>query len=462
MSSENSNINENEGEKVETFHPDDEKKSQPLTPEEKEERRENIIVTIILWLTMAGLFISAIGIVWAIKDLFTTTGWQEFLLLSIQTQIFIIGLILLGIFFLTLFLVVLFRRGKRSMQSTLFKEKHEELSKDETYLPAKVITAGTLICIFTIFLGLVIAIIGLFLNGGEGEDPLNFWTFLTGLSGGARILLIGGSILVLDGLFYGFVYTWVNGQWIVISQILKYNTKVEEKYPFEDNQKIVGKVMFGIIVAEILMIVVGIIWAIIDAAFLDYGTTFRSYPVGIQISFYGIFGALLFSTLIFSMFFYKRGNNLILTALFVQLSPKDVEKDNTAAKVITIGFLISISMMVIGLIIWLLTIIIKAVAQSDTNNIFATLAGMSGGLALLSYSVIAEIFTILGLLFTFFLHNGYSWTMDKIIKIEKSLDEGLETGKKKADEKKEEKKRLRKLKKEEKKQEKKAKKEKKE
>ena len=200
------------------------------------------------------------------------------------------------------------------------------------------------------------------------------------------------------------------------------------------------------------MIVVGIIWAIIDAAFSDYGTTFRNYPVGIQISFYGIFGALLFTTLIFSMFFYKRGNNLILTALFVQISPKDIEKENITAKIITIGILVSISLMVLGLIIWILSLIIYAVTE-NTGNIFTTLAGMSGGLALLSYSVIAEIFTILALSFTFFLHNGYSFTMDKIIKMEESLDDGLDSGKKKSDERKEEKKRLRKLRKEEKKRE---------
>ena len=44
MINENSNINENEGKKVE--------KSQLLTPEEKEERKENLIVTIILWMSL--------------------------------------------------------------------------------------------------------------------------------------------------------------------------------------------------------------------------------------------------------------------------------------------------------------------------------------------------------------------------------------------------------------------------
>ena len=78
--------NENEGEKVEN------EKSQPLTTEEKEERRENFMVTIILCLTTIGLFISVIGIIWRIKDLFTETGLADFMLLALQTQIFIIGL----------------------------------------------------------------------------------------------------------------------------------------------------------------------------------------------------------------------------------------------------------------------------------------------------------------------------------------------------------------------------------
>ena len=112
--------------------------------------------------------------------------------------------------------------------------------------------------------------------------------------------------------------------------------------------------------------------------------------------------------------------------------------------------------MAVGLIIWVLSLAVGG------TNIFITLSEMSGGLALLSYSVIAVVFTILALLFTFFFNNGYSFTMDKIIKIEKSLDDGMESGKKKTDERKEEKKRLRKLKKEAKKKEKEAKKEKKE
>lgn len=441
--------NQNEEKKVEN--------SEPLTPEEKEERNENIIVITILWLTTIGLFISVIGVIWRIKDLFTEEGWELFLSLSIQTQIFIVGLILLGTFFLTLFLVVLFRRGKRSMHNMLFKEKYDEMSKDETYMPAKIITAGTLLCIFTIFLGLIIAIIGFFVNGGEGDDPLNLWGWFDGLTGGSQILLIGGSILTLDALLYSGIYTWENGQWVVINRILKYNKAVEDKYTFEKNKKIMGNITFVIVIAEILMIVVGIIWAVIDAAFLNYGDTFRNYPIGIQISFYGIFGALLFTTLIFSMFFYKRGNNLILKALFVQVSPKDIEKDNITAKVITIGILISLSLMVIGLIIWIISLIL-----GGTGNIFTTLAGMSGGLALLSYSVIAEVFTILTLLFTFFLHNGYSFTMDKIIRMEQSLDDGFDSGKKKTDERKEERKRLKEMKKEEKKKEKEAKKKEKE
>jgi hypothetical protein len=440
--------NENEEKKIE--------KSETLTPEQKEERRENFMVTIILWLTTIGLFVSVIGVIWRIKDLFTEEGWELFLTLSIQTQIFIVGLILLGTFFLTLFLVVLYRRGKRSMHNMLFKEKYDELSKDETYMPAKIITAGTLLCIFAIFLGLVIALIGFFLNQGEGEDPLNLWGFFDGLTGGSQILLVGGAILTLDALLYSGIYTWENGQWVVINKILKYNKSVEDKYTFEKNQKIIGNITFVIAIFEILMIVVGIIWAIIDATFLNYGDTFRNYPIGIQISFYGIFGALLFTTLIFSMFFYKRGNNLILKALFIQVTPKDIEKDNSTAKIITIGILISISLMVIGLIIWIISLIL-----GGTGNIFTTLAGMSGGLALLSYSVIAEVFTILTLLFTFFLHNGYGFTIDKIIRMERSLDDGLDSGKKRTDERKEEKKRLKQLKKEEKKKEKEAKKEKK-
>ena len=104
-------------------------------PLEKNGQTERIIVNSILYMTVIGIFIVVIGIFWAIGDLFSEDKLQLFLDASIQTQIFTIGLILLGIFFLSLFLVIFFKRGKNSVQTALFKDKPKsEMKEEEEYI----------------------------------------------------------------------------------------------------------------------------------------------------------------------------------------------------------------------------------------------------------------------------------------------------------------------------------------
>ncbi|MCF2139385.1 MAG: hypothetical protein K9W44_04950 [Candidatus Lokiarchaeota archaeon] len=414
-----------------------------LTPSEREELIQSIIVKTILWMTIIGIFITAIGLVWAIGDLFSTDKFNQFLQLSLQTKLFIIGLVLLGILFLVLFLVVFYKRGSRNLQKSLFKPvKPSTSAKDEAYEIAKYIAAGTLIAVFLIFTGLIIALIE-FLFGKF--TPNSIPDFLTELTGGSITLIIGLIILLFDGLVYSMVFIWQNGHNWVIESILAYNERVESTYEFTSKQQLTGKIIFGLIVFELIGVVFGVVWAIIESITGDWGSQFREYPVGVQISFYGIFAALFFGTMVFSMFFYKRGNNLIMISLFVQYHPKDIEKENTSAKVITIGILLAISLITIGLIIWLVSLIVNVTSGGGEGNIFTILAGLSSGLTLLAYSGLIGVFTILGLLFSYFLHNGYFFTLEKILLLEEKIDSGLDEGiskskeKKKKKEKKEEK-----------------------
>jgi hypothetical protein len=245
------------------------------------------------------------------------------------------------------------------------------------------------------------------------------------MKGGLRIISVASIILILDALIYGFVYVWMNGQWLVINKILAVNKDIGGKYEYKKGEEISGKIVFAIVVTEICMIIFGIIWAVIDAIALNWSETFKSYKIGYQISFYGIFGSLLFATLVGAMFLYKRGLNVIMIALFVQLSPRK-ERRNSMAKVITIGILVGIIFIVFGLAIWVITLIAEALSGETGDNLFQILANLSGGLGLLAYGLIAFIFTGLALVFSFFLHNGYAFTMDKILKIEEKIDEGLD------------------------------------
>ncbi len=221
-------------------------------PLEKNEQIETIIVKTILYLTVIGIFIIVIGIVWAIGDLFATDKFEQWLAASIQTKIFTIGLILLGIFFLSLFLVIFFKRGKNSVRNALFKDKPKsEMKEEEEYFLAKFITAGGLISVLLVILGLIIALIQYLLPGNALNDPLGIVTFLSGLTGGSAAIAVGFSVLLFDFLIYGFIYIWLNGQWVVINKILLSNKQFQEAHTFTKNEKIVGRVIFGLIVAEL-------------------------------------------------------------------------------------------------------------------------------------------------------------------------------------------------------------------
>ncbi|MHA1675517.1 MAG: hypothetical protein ACTSYI_18040 [Promethearchaeota archaeon] len=404
------------------------------TPTERDKMIQNIIVKSILWMTTIGIFVTTIGAVWAIGDLFSTDKLALFIDLSFQSKLFVIGFVLLGIFFLVLFLVVFYKRGRRNIQKNLFKEYPEDArSGDEAYQIAKYIAAGALIAVFLIFTGLIIALFE-FLFGNFAFDNIpDFWKDLTG---GTYILVISLIFLLFVGLVYSMIFIWQNGHKWVIDSILIYNEKIRDKHDFTKNQQTVGKVLFALIVAELIGIVFGVVWAIIESFTGDWGALFRDYPIGIQISFYGIFAALFFGTMVFSMFFYKRGNNLIMTSLFVQYQPKGAKKDNMSAKVITIGILVAILLIFGGLIIWLVSLLIDVLSAGAGTNLFIILADLSSGLTLLAYSTLIGIFTILALLFSYFFHNGYFFTLEKIMALEDKIDSDLDEGVAKAEERK--------------------------
>ena len=416
----------------------DETTKSPLLSAEKAEVAKNVIVKSILWITMVGLFVTVIGGIWAIGDIFSQQKFSSFIDLEIQSQLFITGLILLGIFFLVLFLVVLYKRGKTNLMESLFKEAPEkEVKSADEYLPAKLITGGALISFFAIFVGLIVAFLTFIFDKTVFADELGFWSIMGDLTGGSTVLMIGIIVLILDGLIFGMIYIWQNGYYLLINKILRYNQKVNEIHDFSKNERITGKIVFGIIVVILVGIVFGIVWSIIESFSGDWGTTFRTYVFGIQLSFYGFFSSLAFGTLISAMFVYKWGNNVIMKAIFIQYTPKSTDKDNLPAKILAVGILVAIVLLASSLIIWVITLIVDAVSSGTTDNIFASLAALSGGLALLAYSLITELFVILILFFIFFLHNGYAFTLLKIMKTESIIDSGLEESKIRAQKKKE-------------------------
>ncbi len=415
-----------------------ENKEKPkMSPEEKEQLYKDITVKTILGIYVTGLFVTIVGVIWAIKDAFTTGAWEAFQDLAIQTKLFVMGLVLVIGFFLVLFLVVLYKRGKTSLAEKLFKEIPELDKKDkEEYMLAKFITVGGLLSFFLIFLGFVINIISLIFSNNDDEG---FFSFMANWPGGPRILIAGILILFMNALLYALIYIWQNGYHIIVNKILKYNKKVKGNQYFEQNEQLIGKIVFLTIVGILIGMVLGVLWIIIDMISSDFGTYFRGdLAFGSQISIIGIIATFIFIALIVTMFFYKSGNKFIMTALFEQYKPKDMDEENSSAKWLAGGILVAVTLIIISLLIWFISAMVTAIAASG-ETIFTILAAQTNGAALFAYCLTVEIFILLGLLFSFFLHNGYAFTYVRLIKAEKLLDDTLtkvETKKKEKKEKK--------------------------
>ena len=408
-----------------------------LSAAEAEKRREDLVGSSFLGLIVISFGIILVGAIWAIKDLFTTDAFAGFLELSPQTKIFIVGLFLIGILMLSIFLLVLYRRGKDSIMDALFKDKPVLEFKDtEEYIPAKIIAAGALISIFTIFLGLMIGLIGYAIDDETTEDVLGFYNFLGSLTGGALVLIVGVFILIFTSLILGFVYIWQNGYYHLMNFILRNNKNTEVDASFNEEETVLGRIVFIFFVSTVLVVVIGIIWAIADAVNPDgWGETFSNYPFGVQFSLMGGFFTGLFILLIGAMIIYKWGNFMIMSALFVKMHPGNEEKDNLSAKIITIGILIGISMLVLSLIVWVFSFAAGAISGDGVANLFTAIAGLSGGMEMMAVGIVILVFLFLILGFIYFLNNGYYLALDWINKAEQAIDKGLDDAKAKAQKK---------------------------
>jgi hypothetical protein len=320
-------------------------------------------------------------------------------------------------------MAVFYRRGRNAILHSLFYEKPEERKDIEEYMPAKIITAGSLISIFTIFIGLFIALIQ-FLAGGTSNQ---FWGFLVDLTGGNKVLLSGGLIMGVTALALAFVYLWNNGYFWIIKKILRRNEKITISHSFTEKQKMLGRVLYIIFICSVLVMFLGIVWAIADAINPSgKWNDFIGYPFGIQLTLIALFATGVFGLLVGSMMLYKWGMLAINTALFVRMEPSGLKKDNMSAKIIAGGILASIFLIVISLIIWLISSGIQAIAGSEVANIFVNLAELSNGLAILVVGFLILLFSFLFLSFVYVFNNGYFLLLKKVVEAQDKIDKGFD------------------------------------
>ncbi len=397
----------------------------------KNKNKEQLFTDIYVGFLVVSLFIIIIGGIWAIKDIFTQTGFQDFKGLTVASQILIIAVILLGLVFLILFLMVLYKRGRKILYEVLYEEKEPKEKDVEEYLPAKIIAASSLVCIFIVFIGLIIAMFQYLIEGVDSSDVSGVWAVLGSLSGGTKVLLFGFTVLIMVLLVLGFSFLWQNGYYYFMNQILKLNEKYDEKYNYKGNQKIISQVVFGLFVANVVLIGISIVWSIISATAFSWSEDYSSMPFGFQFSFMGLLGTGLFLVLIAAMSLYKWGLNLISSALFGKKEESKIDHDNSTAKILTIFMLASIFLIAISIIIWLSSLIAGAIGGVEETNLISAFSGLSTALQVLSYSILIFIFLVLMLSFVYLLKNGYYVAFRLVTKTEEAMEEGIEKTEKK-------------------------------
>src|SRR6056297_1439202 len=98
----------------------------PQNTKSQSKSRQQLIADVYVAFLVTSLFVVIIGAIWAIKDIFTQTAYQDFLGLTTASKILIVALTIIGLIFIILFLYVLYKRGRQSLYEKLFKKEPKE------------------------------------------------------------------------------------------------------------------------------------------------------------------------------------------------------------------------------------------------------------------------------------------------------------------------------------------------
>jgi hypothetical protein len=384
---------------------------------------------VFIFLITVGLFILIIGGVWSIGDIFSSDKWGQFTQLSFYSKIFIVGIILLGLFFICIFLVVFYRRGRNSLLKNLFSLKIKEKGMEE-YFPARIISFGTLISIIAVIFGAGILAVQLIMDK-TAQQHSNFWLFFTSdLTGGSRVLLIGAIEIGIVLFFLAFVFFWQNGYHFIVTRILKINEKIVSPVDYTPKQKTVGKVFFIILSVCFVVIAISIVWAIADM-FQVTGKleAFENAPLGEEFILVALIATGVFIMLILAMLLYKSGNLLILKAVYYRILLPTNAKGYTSSKIIAGGIMLSIFLCIIATVSWAVTQLLTQLGVSTTapDAFLQDIINLTGGLRLMVIGLMFTLFFILILLFIYVGHNGYALLVQRIMISQDKLDKHLES-----------------------------------
>jgi hypothetical protein len=189
--------------------------STPIYQEEKKghdfTRREYDVGLTFFWLLVIGIIILAFTFIWTIADLIAPTGKTEFFAsLPFGVKFMVIGMFLFGFFMLFVMFTILYNRGTNALTRAIFSAE-KMYRQTKATKEARVITAGLMISIIVIGLGILLAIVYSRpqASGGTstGSAVLDFLSELWSTS-------FGEFFLLFAVLYFSFVVLIIMGAWI--------------------------------------------------------------------------------------------------------------------------------------------------------------------------------------------------------------------------------------------------------
>jgi hypothetical protein len=200
---------------------------------------------------------------------------------------------------------------------------------------------------------------------------------------------------------------------------VKDNGDTKKKKKKSKSKKTTASVTFYYILAcSAIALAIGCVWTIKDVFFgEDIFEQFLTLDTGLQLVIVGVLGLIFFILVISAWSMFRKGNRFVYNLLYPDIERAKVPKENTPAKVITAGLLVSVFIISAGLVVGLISSLFSV--EDDLIVFFATL---SGGMKIVLISLIIFVMTLLIISFVWIWENGYNSVLNKVIKYNKPQD----------------------------------------
>ena len=167
-------------------------------------RKEHDMGHVIFWMLISGITVFFAGLIYTIADLIMPTGKTSlFLLFPVGLKIIIIGAFMFGFFMLFVMFTVMYNRGTNALTKAIFSAE-KMYRQMKTSNGARIVTAGLMISIFVIAVGIIV---GVFQIPGD----TGFASFLASITIGETLLTFASLYLVFVTLAILFMWLWSQG-----------------------------------------------------------------------------------------------------------------------------------------------------------------------------------------------------------------------------------------------------------